>query len=143
MSLLVIDSLKNAYTQIRGVIAEKTDQAKGHAVAYLKIGATYLQDPRYASVAVFGVNFGIFEIAWRISKLVELVLPDQTKAQANIQFACRLIVGTSLVIVGNMSFVKAFDIKLHPLVISALAIASLIVRHELASYTKTTSKFGF
>lgn len=131
MGPLVIDNLKNVFTQAKGFVIAKTSEWGGRIVAYIKTGATYLNDPRYASCAVFLINFGIFEIALRLSKIVELILPNETNTEDNIQFVARVIVGSGLVIAGNIFFVKGFGITLHPLVITALAIASLIVRHEL------------
>lgn len=131
MSSVVIDTLKNAFTQVKGFVVDKTSEWGGRIVAYLKNGATYLEDPRYASGAVFAINFGIFEVALRLSKVVELLLPNETSTEDNVQFVSRIIVGSCLVIAGNMCFAKWLGITLHPLVITAIAIASLIVRHEL------------
>lgn len=131
MGPLAIDTLKNALVQAKGFVVAKTSEWGGRIVAYLKNGAACLEDPRYASGAVFAINFIIFEVALRLSMLVELILPNDTKTEENIQYVSRIIVGSCLVIAGNMLFAEWFGIALHPLVITAIAIASLIVRHEL------------
>lgn len=134
MAPLSFASLRNAFQQVRGFVVASAGQSAVQIVDGFRIVKTCLQDRRSASGAVFAINFALFEIALRISKVAELILPNATKSQENIQFAARIILGSGLMIAGNMAFAMAFEITLHPLVITAIAIASLIVRSELERY---------
>jgi hypothetical protein len=104
---------------------------EGHAVTYLNAGITSLQDPRFASGAIFFINFAIFEIAFRISKIVESPLPNNTKMQGKLRYGFRKVIEASLVMAANIGFVKKTGITLHPLVVTALVIGTLFIKSRL------------
>lgn len=109
-------------------------QWEGHFVTHLKIAIDHLQDPRYASMAVFGVNFGIVEIAFRLSVVFSSIIPTDTETKKNIQRAFQIVLASAFIVGLNYAFVKGTNIKLHPLVVATIAVCSLFARFELAAY---------
>ncbi len=124
------------FNQLKIETKEKINAWRGHFISHIKIGLSYLQDPRFASGAVFVINFAFLEIAFRISKVVENLFPNNTKFQENFRYGFKLILATCLVTAGNVGFIKNTGITLHPLVVGTLAISSFIIKHQLEEYLK-------
>lgn len=133
MNLLVTSSLQNLINQFKSYVIEQSSEWAGRIIAHLTLAKTYMQDPRYASGAVFLINFPIIEIATLVSQSVEYLLP---KTYPNARYAGRHIVAVSLAAAGNLMFVKWSSITLHPLVVTAIAVLSLTVKYELKKFAE-------
>lgn len=131
MNPLISITLKEAYDKIVVYLTSKTTLWYGHTVAFLKSTVTSLKDPWVASIALFTLNFGILEIAFRIRNLVGLLFPDRTLMQKRIKTACLLPLTGGIIYAANTAFIKATKIALHPLVVTLIVAASFFVKKQL------------
>jgi hypothetical protein len=134
MNIVTFPSMQTTFQQITTFILEKKGEWLGHIVTKVKVGLTYLEDPRLASIALFFVNFGILELASRVSRLVGLCLSKQTTAQKDIKFAFELTLTSALVILGNMAFIKVANISLNPYVVVPIVVVTFMIKQSLENY---------
>lgn len=132
MKVLNSISLPEVFHKVTSYITAKSSEWAGYAVTKIKSALPYLEDPRIAGTAIFVVNFGILELAFRISQVVGLLcFSKETVSQKNIKSVFEMTLAGGLVVAGNVAFARATNISLHPLVISALVVASFITKYLL------------
>lgn len=139
MNVLNFPFLQNAFNTARACLAAKSSEWAGHIVTKLQLSLPYLENPRRAGVAVFAVNFGILELAARLSQLSVLFLPMRTATQRHIHLLFKVIVMTGLTVMGNSAFIKVTKIGLSPFVVTTIVVATFMIKYNIESYLENES----
>lgn len=134
MNALNFQVLQSTFNSAKSYVVQKSSDWSGRAVTTLKSALPYLEDSRIAGATVFVVNFVFIELAIRISQVVGLCFPQETVAQRYIKSTIFALSTAGLTFVANWFFIKATPIALHPLVITALVVATFMTRFLVENY---------
>lgn len=134
MSALIPLSLQDTASNVKAYLVSKAGEWSGRIVTKIKSSMIYLEDPRVASATIFLVNFGILELAIRVSQVLTLCLPRRTVVQKKIKSGFEMILAGGLTIGGNITLIRMTGISIHPFSVVAIVAVVCIARHNLKNY---------
>lgn len=137
MNQILSVNFTNSFNEVKSYLTVQSKEWAGRFVTSLDSAKTYLDDPRFASLSLLLGNFIIAEIAIRIGDLIGCLFPSdipETAEQRNIRLAFVIPITGGLIIAGNVAFVKATGIKLNPIVITAVAAITWVMRLQMGNY---------
>ncbi len=127
-------TLQDVFNNVKSYLSLKNNEWTGRVVTVLKSALVYLEDPRVAISATCIVNFAILEIAIRIGRLVSCCCSGKTQTERQIKSAIEVTLAAGLTLIGNIAWVKATGIALHPCLVATLIGLSFIIKYNLENY---------
>lgn len=133
--------LSSIYTTLqtqKALIALKVSEWSGRLWSQLNLALDQLNDPQIASVSVFAINFLIIELAERVTKLVKFLFLKNLIQNQKIETVYSLTMKVGIIGIGNLALMRMTNLPIHPLVVSALAMASWTTKWLLTSFLNET-----
>ncbi len=139
MSNVLLSNIYTTFQTQKTLIALKVNEWSGRVWSQLNlILEHHLKDPQFASAAVFVVNFLIIELAERVTKLVKFLFLKNLIQHQKVETVYSLTMRVGIIVAGNLALMRMITLPIHPLVVSALAMASWITRWLLISFLNET-----
>lgn len=140
MSNVVLSTVYTTLQTQASFISLKVREWSGRVFSHLNLALEHLKDPRIASASVFAVNFVIIELAERLTKLVKFLFLKNLTQHQNVEAVYSFTMKAGLITAGNVALIKMIPLPIHPLVVSALVVASWGTKWLLTSLVNKESQ---
>lgn len=134
MNALVFPSIETSFNQISDLIFTTTTLWLNRFVDKIDASKILLQDPRLASAFIFGANFVIIELSYRVAQVIGLCFSENSSVERHMKHAAQGVTLMGLILIGNMAILKITDIALNRLTVVAIIAVTSMVKVNLVSY---------